>query len=124
MPISLCTPSLTASVADSRSGTFLTCVVDYDGCDDTRRRSHSPATATAHAFAHLDGAGVGDGDGDGDGEVQNELEMEMDIAHLAHLGADVDEEAWTEVRRRTWTYALPIALAFGPVLALTVVERG
>jgi hypothetical protein len=58
MLISLHSPSLTASVTDSRSASLVTCVVDYDGCDDTRRPSPSTTTAAAWTRAycvHLDG---------------------------------------------------------------------
>ncbi|KAJ7806676.1 hypothetical protein B0H13DRAFT_1929470 [Mycena leptocephala] len=52
--------SVPASLADSHSGSPLTSLVDYDGCDDTRRRSPSTTTAAActRAYcAHLDRAG-------------------------------------------------------------------
>ncbi|KAJ7854226.1 hypothetical protein B0H13DRAFT_2579100 [Mycena leptocephala] len=95
-----CHPSLPRSRApDSCSGSLLTSLVDYDGCDDTRRRSHS--TTTAAAYTRASPAPVEEGEwiwrsarGWRRGiEVQNEMKTEVETEMEGHVNEDEGEGA-------------------------------
>ncbi|KAJ7819146.1 hypothetical protein B0H13DRAFT_2378519 [Mycena leptocephala] len=122
IPISLRTPPLTASVADSRSAS-LTSLANYDG-GDTRRRSRLRQRAHSQIATELE-LGI---------EVENEVEMEMYTAFRGRWRWRWRSHRCSPIRlsmsllyapwRWAWMYVLPIALvlALGPILA--VVERG
>ncbi|KAJ7850236.1 hypothetical protein B0H13DRAFT_2401387 [Mycena leptocephala] len=93
-------PSLPRSRApDSCRGSLLTSLVDYDGCDDTRRRSHS--TTTAAAYTRASPAPVEEGEwiwrsarGWRRGiEVQNEMKTEVETEMEGHVNEDEGEGA-------------------------------
>jgi hypothetical protein len=87
MPISLRTPSLPcracvpASLADSLSGSFLTCLANYDGCDDNLY-AHSTCGDSDGAHSHVRASGQRDSEGErrsGWGAHTSMVEMELDV---------------------------------------------